>query len=157
MSDLSAIYLHLEWLRAGDANDPEHSYHLQNYVVEDWMQTVGLSRREACDVIAAWLAFGFNAGRLSFDFADMIANDMSFVAQAEAPSGLSELTDYHTPLSWKVYLAFDAGEFTSKPDFDPVEAYTRPQIADIVRRIDELIEYRPALMTLKDEAPAATS
>lgn len=157
MSDLSAIYMHLEWLRAGDANDPEHSYHLQNYVVEDWMLAVGVSRREACDVIAAWLAFGFHAGSLSFEFADMIANDMSFVAQAEAPSGLSQLTDFHTALSWEVYLAFDAGEFTSKSDFDPVEGYTRLQIADIVRRIDELVEYRPALMTLKDEAPAATS
>ena len=121
------------------------------------MQASGLSRRQVCDVVSAWLAFGFNSGRLTFDFADMIANNIHGMAQAEAPCGASSLTDFHTPLSWAVYLAFDAGEFTFAPDFDPVEGNTRPQIAEIVGRIDELIEYPPALEGLKDAEPAATS
>jgi hypothetical protein len=157
VSDLSIIHAHLESLRSGDANDPEHSYSLQLHVAEEWMEVAGLSRRQICDVVAAWLAFGFDSGRLTFDFGDLIANNLHWVAQAEASSGASSLTDFHTPLSWAVYLAFDAGEFTFDPDFDPVEGHTRPQIADIVRRIDELIEYPLALTGLRAAEPDATS
>lgn len=157
MSALAIIHAHLECLRSGDAKDPDHSYALERHVVEDWMHATGLSRRQICDVVAAWLAFGFDSGRLTFEFADMIANNLHVAAQAEAPCGPSNVTELHTPLSWAVYLAFDAGEFTFDPDFDPVEGNTRPQIADIVRRMDELVEYPPALASLKDAEPAATS
>ena len=157
MNALGIIHTHLEWLRSGDASDPEHSYSLQLHVAEEWMQATGLSRRQICDVVAAWLAFGFDSGRLTFDFADMIANNIHWVAQAEASGGTSNLTDFHTPLSWAVYLAFDAGEFTFDPEFDPVEGNTGPQISDIIRRIDELIEYSPALTGFRAEEPAATS
>ena len=105
-------------------------------------------------------AFSYVSLEGDADFAKSIseiANNLHWVAQAEASSGASSLTDFHTPLSWAVYLAFDAGEFTFDPDFDPVEGHTRPQIADIVRRIDELIEYPLALTGLRAAEPDATS
>ncbi|WP_332676385.1 hypothetical protein [Brevundimonas sp.] len=157
MTSPGVYHDHLEALRSGDASDPDHSYNLQNYIVEDWMEATGLSRRQICDVVAAWLVFGFAAGRLTFEFADMLANDLNFIASAAAAAGTAQITDFHTPLSWETYLAFDAGEFTFDADFDPVEGNTRPLVAAILQKIEALVEYPAALAGLTLSEPAATS
>lgn len=138
----------LEALRSQDAAEPLTLVGLHNHVAEDWMAATALTRRQFCDVVAAWLVFGFGSGRLTFDFADLIANDLHLIAQAEAPVGTSDVLAFHTPLSWETYLAFDAGEFTADPAFDPVERVTRPLIADLVQRSAQLAEYPPALSGL---------
>lgn len=148
MIDLASIHAHLEWLRAEDARDPDHAYNLQIHVADDWITTTGLSRRQICDVVAAWLAIGFHTNRLTFDFADVIANDLHHVAMAAAPMGMSTLSEFHTPLSWEVYLAFDAGEYSPDPEFNPIEGNTRPLVADIVRRMEGLLEYPAAFASL---------
>ena len=52
-------------------------------------------------------------------------------------SALDEIIAYlDTPeLFWSVFLAFDAGEFYASGDrsIDPIETFTRPEIARIVR------------------------
>jgi len=141
VSDVGAVHAHLEWLRSGDASDPEHHYGLQMHIAEEWMRGTGLSGREICEVVAAWLAYGFASGRLTFEFGDMIANDLNTFAQTDARTGQW----FHTPFSWEVYLAFDAGEFSLTPGFDPVEGKTRPMINDIIQRAAALIEYPVAL------------
>lgn len=121
------------------------------------MRATGLTRRQLCEIIAAWLIFGFASGRLAYPFADLLANNMHWVAQADAPTGRSDILEFLTPLSWETFLAFDAGEFTFEPDFDPVEGNTRPMVAAILHRIEELAEYPIALAGLRLSEPAATS
>lgn len=75
------------------------------------------------DRIAIYLARGFNCSELSFEFCDAIANDVH---------GVITFADEDRPdLFWKVYLAFDEGEnyHGDNREQDPVEVYTRPQIA----------------------------
>ena len=121
--------------------------------MDDWIRNLPVTRRNVCEVVALWLAAGFDSRRLAFDFADQIANDLHYIVQAEAPLGTSNLMDWHTPLTWEAYMAFDAGEYTPEPDHDPVERNTRPLIAALIRRADELATWRPALAVLDRAAP----
>ena len=75
------------------------------------------------DQIAARLAFGFHASEVSFSFCDAVVNDIHAV--------ISLCNENRPNLFWEVFLAFDAGEFypASDRDRDPVDTYTRPQIA----------------------------
>lgn len=156
MTGPAFIHDQLEALRSQNDARPLYLVGLHNHVAEEWMETTGLGRRQFCDVVAAWLLFGFDTGRLTFDFADLIANDLHLIAQAKAPLGTSDILEFHTPLSWETYLAFDAGEFTHDPAFDPVEENTRPLVADLIKRSARLVEYAPALSGLSAE-PAAPS
>ncbi|ALP62252.1 hypothetical protein AN416_06290 [Paraburkholderia caribensis] len=94
-----------------------------------WTQIVGSTRRHAYDVMARHLALGFHEGRLSFWFCDAVAIAVvgfvydDFVTQGE---------DSWPAFFNQVYLAFDAGE-VSRPGVDPIETFTRPMIAKIVR------------------------
>jgi hypothetical protein len=91
-----------------------------------WASALGVTGAGLCNLIAANLAESFHVGRRSFDFCDAVANEL-FVYFIERGG------DSRTDLYWPVFLAFDAGEFTrSGEDDDPVERYTRPQIAEIV-------------------------
>jgi hypothetical protein len=62
-----------------------------------------------------------------FGFCDQVVNDLHAV--------ISVQNEDRPKLFWDVFLAFDAGEFFPNDDrsIDPVEAFTRPQIAKIVR------------------------
>lgn len=76
----------------------------------------------------AFLAYGFYFGELSFDFCDRIVNDIHGVIT------LGE--EERTATFWEVFRAFDEGEYYHRdnPDEDPVEVYTKPQIAQVVSK-----------------------
>jgi hypothetical protein len=72
------------------------------------------------------LALGYNSSELTFEFCDMVVNDLSTpVTNTSGPKP----QDF-----WEVYSAFDEGEYYhgDNRDEDPVEVYTRPMIARIV-------------------------
>ena len=97
--------------------------------VQRWSLSLGIPRSELYDRIATYLARGFNSSELSFEFCDAIVNDVH---------GVITFADEERPdLFWKVYLAFDEGEYYhgGNREQDPVEVYTRPQIAQIVSAI----------------------
>ena len=103
--------------------------HLTEQDVQRWSIVCGWSRSQLFDEIAKCLALGFNTSALSFEFCDMVVNDLF---------GLVTSTSGPIPqLFWEVYLAFDEGEYYhgNNRDEDPVEAYTRPMIARIVEVI----------------------
>ena len=112
------------------------------------MEAFGLTRGQILDVIAVWLIRGFEAGRLDYVFADIIANDLFSIGFPPTVAETAKTPDYHTPLSWETYLAFDAGEYGHRNDFDPVEMRTRPLVTDIYGRLGELTLYEPALASL---------
>jgi hypothetical protein len=106
------------------ADDPEAR--LREGDVQRWSASLGIPRAELYDRIAIYLALGFNCSELSFEFCDAIVNDVH---------GVITFADEDRPaLFWKVYLAFDEGEYYrgDNREQDPVEVYTRPQIAQIV-------------------------
>ena len=84
------------------------------------------------DQIATQLALGYHEKRYSFEFCDVVANQLygiMIVQQAgDSPPPWPKLF-------FRVYEAFDAGEFASphSPPHDPVKTYTDPEIAEIVR------------------------
>jgi hypothetical protein len=96
--------------------------------VEEWSGRVGLPSGVLYDALALRLASGFNNNALDFGFCDQVVNELHAV--------ITRRNEDRPTLFWSVFLAFDAGEYY--PDcnrsIDPVEAYTRPQIAQIVQR-----------------------
>jgi hypothetical protein len=105
--------------------------------VQRWSTACGWSRPQLFDEIAKCLALGFNNSELSFDFCDMVANDL-----------FGPVTDTSPPkpeLFWDVYSAFDEGEYYhgNNRDADPVETYTRPMIARVVEAIQTSSVVRP--------------
>ncbi|MEB2549731.1 hypothetical protein [Burkholderia gladioli] len=97
--------------------------------IERWTEIVGSTRRHAYDVIAKHLALGFHEGRLSFWFCDAVAIAViGFVYDDFVTQGEDSWPDFFN----RVYLAFDAGE-VSRPEVNPIEKFTRPMIAEIVR------------------------
>jgi hypothetical protein len=92
--------------------------------IRRWTTLLHVSRATLYDEIALFLARGFHEGALPYLFCDNIINDIHVViihADEDRPN-----------LFWNVYLAFDSGEYHRPGDEDPVETYTRPQIAKIV-------------------------
>jgi hypothetical protein len=113
--------------------DGVHYYNLERHLteadVQRWTTMCGWSRSQLFDEIAKNLAFGFNASELSFEFCDAVVNDLfGVVTNTSGP---------RPELFWKVYLAFDEGEFyhSNNREEDPVETYTHPTIARIVEDI----------------------
>jgi hypothetical protein len=88
---------------------------------------VGLSRGAFYDAMALKLALGFQNDAFEFGFCDQVVNELHGV--------ISVQNEDRPKLFWDVFLAFDAGEFYPKGDrsIDPVETFTRPQIAEIIR------------------------
>ncbi|CAN7512166.1 hypothetical protein LJR090_004246 [Bosea sp. LjRoot90] len=80
--------------------------------------------------IAGALARGFHQGEIDFELGDFIANGLHWPMVNRA----SESVPAH-PLLWDVFLAFDAGEFSSS-DGDAVQTKTAPRIAEIVADLD---------------------
>jgi hypothetical protein len=101
---------------------------INNRDVTKWSEATGLSRSALYDAIALRLAFGFQCNTFEFGFCDRIVNDLLAVMSAQLEDS--------PELFWNVFLAFDSGEFYPNNDrsIDPVEAFTRPQIAAILRK-----------------------
>ena len=87
---------------------------------------------EFYDGLSALLARGYHERRYSFEFCDEVVNDLyDYVISKQRGAPL-----HPTPnLFWRVFAAFDAGEFHRQPDEsdDPIAEFTDPRIADIVR------------------------
>jgi hypothetical protein len=99
---------------------------LNNRDVAKWIEATGLSRSALYDALALRLALGFQSKTLEFDFCDQVVNDLHAV--------ISVQNEDRPEFFWNVFLAFDAGEFypNDNRSIDPVEAYTRPQIAKVL-------------------------
>ncbi len=94
--------------------------------INQWSELTGLNRATLYDQIALHLAHGFHANEMPFEFCDRIVN---------AIHGVITLAGEDWPeIFWATFLAFDEGEYyhQSNPEEDPVELFTKPQIADIV-------------------------
>lgn len=100
--------------------------HLTETDVERWSNACGWSRSQLFDEIAKSLALGYNASALSFDFCDMVVNDLA--------SPVTNTSGPKPQIFWEVYSAFDEGEYYhgNNRDEDPVEVYTRPMIARVI-------------------------
>ena len=97
-------------------------------LIETWALENDLQRGELYDQIAMALAVGFTRSYLDFEFCDQVANDLH---------AIMTLADEARPsLFWEVYNAFDEGEYDHGDGSaqDPVERYTRPQIALVVEK-----------------------
>ena len=97
--------------------------------LENWSVQSTLARNKLLDAFALELALSFNENALDFDFCDRLVNELQ---------GALNLEEEEPALFWSVFLAFDAGEFYHDKDrsIHPVDRYTRPQIAQIVKRHD---------------------
>ena len=94
--------------------------------LENWSAQNTLAKNRLLNCLALELALGFNENALDFDFCDRLVNELL---------GAVSLQEDEPDLFWRVFLAFDAGEFFHDEDqrAHPVDRYTRPQIAEIVR------------------------
>ena len=101
--------------------------HLTKAEIERWSADLRISKATLYDQVAHYVASGFNDHELPFWFCDAIVNDIH---------GIITLADEIRPdLFWRVFLAFDAGEYYRREDGkqDPVVKYTRPLIEQIIR------------------------
>jgi hypothetical protein len=94
-----------------------------------WGGEMGISPTQLLDLVAEHLAMGFDQGRLTWHYCDDLINEFW---------GLPlELDLVRSPLFVAVYDAFDDGEHHHRRGDDPVEEYTRPQIAGIVSKLSQ--------------------
>ena len=124
MKDLHAIYQ-----TGSDGHIPADA-RLTEDDIRRWTDLLGEPRAGLYDRIATYLARGFHNAELPFEFCDAVVNDIFSVTLS---------ADEDRPkLFWEVYLAFDEGEYyhDNNRDEDPVETYTRPQIASIVESLN---------------------
>jgi hypothetical protein len=122
LSDLRSIY----GVYLLPTDQPYPKIRLKEKDVQRWSTLSGVPRSTLYDQIAIHLARAFYESELTFAFCDWILNDIH---------GIITTNDEARPeLFWKVYLAFDEGEFyhTDKRDEDPAEVYTRPMVAKIL-------------------------
>ena len=119
VSRLSSTYIPADWQTVQPAR-------INNRDVAKWSEATGLSRSGLYDAIALRLALGFQSKTFEFGFCDQVVNELHAV--------ISVQNEDRPELFWNVFLAFDAGEFYPNNDrsIDPVEAFTRPQIAEIL-------------------------
>jgi hypothetical protein len=96
--------------------------------VQEWSGRVGLSNGDLYDALALGLALGFNSNTLDFAFCDQVINELHGV--------ITSRNEHRPELFWNIFSAFDAGEYNhdGNRNIDPVEAFTRPEIAQIVER-----------------------
>ncbi len=97
--------------------------------IQRWTALTGASTSALYDQIAIYLAKGFHSSDLTFDFCDAVANDLfGFINSVE---------EEFPKCFYDVYCAFDEGEYFHRaaPEKDPIEAYTRPLIAQIAATI----------------------
>jgi hypothetical protein len=117
---LSSKYVPLDYM----ADRPTK---IGNREITNWCEEAGLSRSACYDAIALKLAQGFQSNAFEYSFCDEVVNDIH--------SLITMQNEDRPELFWNIFLAFDAGEFYHNNDrsIDPVEAYTRPQITEILR------------------------
>ena len=104
--------------------------HLTEADVERWSSKCDRPRSQLFDEIAKRLAIGYNSSDLSFDFCDMVVNDLAGPVTNTSGPG--------PQVFWEVYWAFDEGEYYhgENQNEEPEEVYTRPMIARIVEGLE---------------------
>lgn len=129
MIDVTAILLEIEvgWTTGGCMPSEED--------FGRWAGSSPETQSLLFDQIGAEIARGYHEGSLSFEFCDTLVNHLfgllTFKQTNENPVPWP-------PLFWRVYEAFDAGEWAlpSRPEFDPVSTFTDPDVAEIVDELD---------------------
>lgn len=111
--------------------DADFYYGLPEDQFTVWSERHGRPLLDVFNVVARWIATEFHARRLSFEEGDAWMNDLQ-------PSALHLLLPNggavdQTELWWRVYEAFDLGEYARVAGQDPVETDTRPLIDQILR------------------------
>lgn len=94
--------------------------------IDDWSRGAAVTRRRALDEAAVAVARAFDDGTLNFEVADEAMNDLWSIAL--------RVDEDWSPLFFDIYEAFDAGEWSSDPEMDPVETFTRPNVREILSR-----------------------
>ena len=91
------------------------------------------SQREFSNRMALALARGFQDGSLGYEFCDEALNYLfNFIME---PQFLESAEGLPQP-AFGIFQAFDTSEYyrgSEPPEVDPVERYTRPRIAEILR------------------------
>jgi hypothetical protein len=92
---------------------------------------VGLSRGALYDALHLYLARGYAARELTYEFCDRAVNHVMGVTGYDVPD-----------LAWEIFSAFDEGEYYHSPEEqaqeeDPAEKYTRPWIERVLKQADE--------------------
>lgn len=87
------------------------------------------------DSVGAELARRYFEKRYSFDFCDAVVNKLYVLVIAKQ---VRNPTPPWPKLFWRVFEAFDAGEFHRSADKsdDPVANFTDPEVAEIIRDLD---------------------
>lgn len=102
--------------------------------LRDYCRSTQQSLREFCNRLALSLARGFQEGRLGYEFCDETLNCLfNFIME---PQFLESEEGLPQP-AFEIFQAFDTTEYyrgNEPPEVDPVEQYTRPRIAEILRR-----------------------
>jgi hypothetical protein len=101
--------------------------HLTEADVERWCNLSGWNRPQLFDEVAMCLARGFHSSQLSFDFCDMVVNDLA--------SPVTNTSGSKPRFFWEVYSAFDEGEYFhgNNRNEDPVEGLYSPDDRSIRR------------------------
>ena len=102
---------------------------LEEARAKEWCKALNVSASELYDLIAEKLARDFHASKIDFDLCDTIVNDV-YALIMHTKGRLPDLFN-------SVYKAFDEGEYDhgGANDEDPIEAYTQPMIAKIVKSL----------------------
>lgn len=101
--------------------------------LEEIRAAQGWSLDRICNELAWLIAHRFLAGHMDYELGNTAINWVRGYSLTTESASLPE------PCS-EIYLAFDQGAFlhpSEPPDLDPVEAYTRPLLNDIVGRGDQ--------------------
>ncbi|MBT8136636.1 MAG: hypothetical protein KJO54_06455 [Gammaproteobacteria bacterium] len=96
-------------------------------VYEAWFSDNLSSIYPFSNEVALKIARRFLDGRLSFEHADAVANEL-YALYVAAPIELPQPAD-------SIYRAFDRGEYEIGGE-DPVEAHTRPMLSSILTEYD---------------------
>jgi hypothetical protein len=99
--------------------------------IQRWADLLGTCRPQVYDELAICLARGFHASELTFEFCDAVMNGIH--------DRIANADERRPELFWRVYVAFDEGEYhhdNNRQD-DPIEAYTRPLIAQILSSVSD--------------------
>ncbi len=100
-------------------------------LIDEWAWRCGISVFRFLDEFAVRLARKFDRGELSFEFCDSVINDLYGVCVSSRLSNFPRLF-------WKVFEAFDAGEYhrASDKSDDPVSEQTVPLIKELLVEFD---------------------
>lgn len=115
-----------------DRDEGRLHYLMQMASFEECSARSGVQIVDVLNGAAAWLARSFHEHRLSFSLADGLATSMQCAGMDSIYPNGGEIRD---DIWWRVYLAFDGGEYSRGDSGDPVESVTRPAIKALIAEL----------------------